>query len=194
MSKRKAKNKHTAGLTKPIALFLFIGLIIILLPVLFSKQTIDPVISIRMLALNIFLLILIVPLVYQFVHRNLDFKFLHLAIFPLFLAYFGLTLLSSFFAINPVEGYFDISKTLLSFVLLIIATGIFTRVRNYHLLITKGFVISTLIAGINGISQYFNISPVETDTELFSTLYQIGGVMGHKNQFALSLFLLLPFC
>lgn len=194
MSKSKIKNKNTSQVSKPVILYLLIGLMIILLPLLFSKNTIDPVISLRMLAWNIFLLILLVPLIYNFIQKQIDFRFLRLAVFPVFLFYLLLTAISAFFAFNPVEAYFDLSKTFLSLVLLIVATEIFSKSQDYKTLITKGFIISTIIAGLNGLFQYFNISPVESDTELYSTLYQIGGIMGHKNQFAISLFLLLPFC
>ncbi len=194
MAKKKGKNKQPVQNRKPINLYIFTGFMIVLLPLLFSHKAIDPVLSIRLLAWTIFMLIMVVPVWFGAIEKKLDFRFLWLGVFPVFLVYFLIVLISGFFALNLTESYFDFSKTFLSIVLLIFATAIFLNCADFQNIITRGFVISTLIAGLNGVFQYFNISPVQTDTELFSSLYEIGGIMGHKNQFAISLFLMLPFC
>ncbi len=193
MAKKRSRNKQPVEIKKPINLYIFIGLMIIILPVLFSQKTIEPVLGIRMLAWNIFMFVMLVPLVFGYLEKKLDFGFLRLAIFPVFLIYLIIVVVSVSWAINPAESNFDISKTLLSIITLFSATALFVKHDTHKDLLTKGFVISTLIAGANGLFQYLQISPVKTDTEMFSTLYEIGGIMGHKNQFAISLFLLMPF-
>jgi O-antigen ligase len=193
MAKKRSKNKQPAGIRKPLNLYIFIGLMIILLPVLFSRKTIEPVLGIRMLAWNIFMLFMLVPLIFGYFEKKLDFGFLKQHIFKAFLLYFVIVIVSMIWAVNPAESNFDISKTLLSLVTLIVAATLFVKYGEFKDWITKAFVVSTLIAGLNGIFQYLQISPVQTETEMFATLYEIGGIMGHKNQFAISLFLLLPF-
>ena len=193
MAKKRSKNKHPVQIRKPVNLYLFIALLIILLPILFSRQTVEPVLGIRMLAWSIFLIVLTIPMVFGFLEKKLDYSFLRLHLFKAFAIYFLIVIVSAFWAINPVESYFDISKTFLSIVTLIFATALFVRYENFRMLISKGFIISTIIAGVNGLFQYLQISPVQTAGEMFSSLYEIGGIMGHKNQFAISLFLLMPF-
>ena len=193
MAKNRSKNKQPVKSKWPVSLYIFIGLMIVLLPVLFSQKTIEPVLGIRMLAWNIFMLAMFVFLAYGYLVKKLDFGFLRQHLFKAFTLYFVIVVFSLFWAVNPAESNFDISKTLLSLVTLFVATALFVKHENFRELITKGFVVSTLIAGVNGLFQYLQISPVQSDTEMFSTLYEIGGIMGHKNQFAISLFLLLPF-
>ena len=193
MAKKRSKNKQPVKNRKPVNLYLFIALLIILLPILFSRQTVEPVLGIRMLAWSIFLIVLTIPMVFGFLEKKLDYSFLRLHLFRAFAVYFLIVVVSAFWAINPAESYFDISKTFLSIVTLIFATALFFKYDHFRGLISKGFIISTMIAGINGLFQYLQISPVQTAGEMFSSLYEIGGIMGHKNQFAISLFLLMPF-
>lgn len=193
MAKKRSKNTQTEREHKPVNLYLFIGLMIILLPLLFSQKTIDPVLGIRMLAWNIFMIVMLIPVIFGLFEKKMDFRYLRLNLFKIFTTYLIITVFSALFAVNAVESFFDISKTLLSLELLVIATALFVKYQNFRTLITRGFIISILIAGLNGLFQYFNVSPVNTDTEMFSKLYEIGGIMGHKNHFAISLFLLLPF-
>ena len=44
-----------------------------------------------------------------------------------------------------------------------------------------------------GLYQYIKLTNGDTGREFFLALYQIRGLMAHKNQFAISLFLMLPF-
>jgi hypothetical protein len=54
-------------------------------------------------------------------------------------------------------------------------------------------IISSLIATFTGLSQYLKEIPGTSGSELFRALYEVNGNMGHKNQYAISLFLMLPF-
>lgn len=193
MANKRSKNKQPVQNRKPVNLYLFIALMIILLPILFSRQTVEPVLGIRMLAWSIFLIVLTIPLVFGFLEKKLEFGFLRLRLFKVFAFYLFIVIISIFWAINPAESYFDIIKTLFSLITLVFATALFVRYENFRQLISKGFIISTIVAGVNGLFQYLQISPVDTAGEMFSSLYEIGGIMGHKNQFAISLFLLMPF-
>ncbi len=172
--------------------FLLVSTIIVL-PLIFSSNTVDPVLTPRLLFLGITMLVLTIIFIRKRTKGKSLFDFLKLIVFPVFFLFFLLSVFSLTQAVNPAEGLFDIVKTLLSFGLLIFASRIFIQNQNFISLLVKSVLISSLIATSIGLFQYFDNIPGNSKEELLDALYSINGLMAHKNQFAISLLLMLPF-
>ncbi|MCF8369755.1 MAG: O-antigen ligase family protein [Bacteroidales bacterium] len=71
--------------------------------------------------------------------------------------------------------------------------NIFIRNENFVEILTKTLVISALIASAIGFYQYSIHATGKSEAELFTALYNVKGLMAHKNQHAIFLFLILPF-
>jgi O-antigen ligase len=112
------------------------------------------------------------------------------------LAYFFITVVSIFFAINYKEGYFDVFKTFLFITLIAAFAIVFSNTKNWHLHLPKFVVVAAFIAFAVGIAQYFTDvfnSPDILLPDGREIIYSVRGFMSHKNQYAISLMLMLPF-
>lgn len=192
MSKKKSKNKLQKE-QKPFDLYFLVIFAIIVIPFTFSGNTSDPVLSPRLLALGILILGMSIINIGRAENNRFNFGFVRMMVFPVFLLYFIWSAISLTQAINPAEGAYDLVKTLLSVVLLVFAAQVFINNKGALLFVTKSVILSSLIAASIGIYQYFTEVPGKSGYDLFMALYEIKGLMAHKNQFATSLFLMLPF-
>lgn len=192
MNRKKLKKKPQQK-SKPISLYFLLVSTIIVIPLVFSSDTLDPNLAPRLLTLGIILLVLTVFNLILSKKDQPQFDFLKLIIFPVFGLYFIWSVFSLTQAINPAEGLFDITKTLVSITLLIFAVQIFIQHENAISLLVKFVVISSFIATGIGLYQYFENVPGHSKFELFAALYEVKGLMGHKNQYAISLYIMLPF-
>ena len=119
--------------------------------------------------------------------------FLKLTIFSLFLGLIVWSVVSVIYSTTPAESLFDLTKTLLSFFLLIFATQVFIHHQQWMNILVKSVVVGSIVATSIGVYQYFELIPGKANANVFSALYDIKGLMSHKNQFAISLFLMFPF-
>ena len=185
--------KKSQKVANPIDLYFLIISTVIVIPLIFSSKVLDPNLAPRLLALGIIIFVLSVINIIKPVKDWPQFDFTKLIIFPVFFLYFLCSIFSLTQAINPAEGLFDITKTFLSIGLLIFAIQIFITYNNSMSLLVKSVVVSSIIATSIGLFQYFDKMPGNMGYKLFIALYEIKGLMAHKNQFAISLFLMLPF-
>ena len=192
MKSKKLKKKPQQK-AKPIGLYFLLVSTIVVVPLIFSSSTLDPNLAPRLLALGLILLVLIIFNLGKAKMERPRFDFLKLFIFPIFGLYLIWSVFSLTQAINPAEGLFDISKTLVSIGLLIFAVQFFIQYQNAISLLTKFVIISSFIATGIGLYQYFGTVPGNSKFELFAALYKVKGLMGHKNQYSISLYLMLPF-
>ena len=190
---RKKLKRGSPLKSKPIDLYFLLASTIIAIPLISSSKTLDPDLSPRLLFLGIAMLALSVIFMVKSMKGKFQFDFIKLIIFPVFLLYFLVSVFSLTQAVNPAEGLFDIAKTLLSFALLTYAVQIFIHNKNFTSLLVKSVIISSLIATSIGLFQYIEILPGNSGNSLLMALYDVKGLMAHKNQFAISLFLMLPF-
>ncbi|MCF8369652.1 MAG: O-antigen ligase family protein [Bacteroidales bacterium] len=94
-------------------------------------------------------------------------------------------------AINPVEGLADTFKFILLFFLILCFSSMLVTHANKMLpLIYKAVIINSFIAVCIGVYQLLNLT---FTIEEANQVYEIKGLMAHKNQYSISLFLLLPF-
>ncbi len=191
MGRKKKKNLQKKA--KPIALFFLLITTILIIPLVYSSRTLDPNLAPRMFVLGIVVLIFSVINAIKPLKNIPKFDFIKLIIFPAFGLYLLFSIISMTVAVNPTEGLYDIIKTFLSLALLIFATQIFINNEKVISYLTKAVIISSLIATSIGLYQYFDKVPGNSGSKLLAALYEIKGLMGHKNQFAISLFLMFPF-
>jgi len=187
--KKKTKaNKSVTG----FYYFLFISIVVVI-PLIYLKSTTDPDIAPRLLALSIVALIFSVFVLVGGKRNRILLDFLRLALFPVFTLYLLWTILSITWAVNPSEGLFEITKTFLSLLLLLLFVTVFSRLEKAFEFLIKSILISSVIATSIGLYQYFMNVPGLSGYKQFMALYEIKGLMAHKNQYAISLFLMLPF-
>ena len=192
MSKKRLK-RGNQKLSNPINLYFLLVSTIIIIPIVFSTKTTDPNLAPRLLALGLIILIFSLLNLIKTKADRPQLDFIRLFIFPVFVLYFLWSVFSLSQAINPAEGLFDITKTFLSIALLVFATQVFIQYKNAISFLVKSVIIASLIATLIGFYQYFNNVAGNTEYDLLMALYEIKGLMAHKNQFAISLFLMLPF-
>lgn len=192
MARNKVK-KNQDKKTKAWDLYFLIVSSIIIIPLIYVSKTIDPVLSPRMLGLSIVVFIgLIISLVTK-EKNGLGFTYIKLPVFIIFAAYIIWSIITLIPSINPGEGITDISKSLLIFTFLILTTQVFIKHEKAIDILTKSVIISSLFASGLGFYQYIeSVGGNHAYTQLMA-FYEIKGLMAHKNQFAISLFLMLPF-
>jgi len=162
----------------------------IVISLLHFKSTLEPVVYPRFTAIAISIFILTAIIWFERRKHQYNLKFLKNIIFGGFLLFIILSLISLFFATNPVEGLTDIFKWILVLMLIILVTLILNASDKTVEWLYKGVLINAFIASLIGIYQYFTLAFQNPDP---NALYEVKGLMAHKNQFSISLFLLLPF-
>ncbi len=197
MSKKKLKKKELQSKpikkTKPIDLYFLLISTIIVIPLVYFSDSLDPNLAPRLLVLGIIIFGLAIINIVKPAKDRPYLQFVKLIIFPVFFLYLLWSVFSLTQAVNPAEGLYDITKTLLSIALLFFATQIFIKYKNSISILVKTVIVSSIIATSIGLYQYFSEVPGNLGYDLFLALYKIKGLMAHKNQFAISLFLMLPF-
>ncbi|MCF7793861.1 MAG: O-antigen ligase family protein [Candidatus Cloacimonetes bacterium] len=171
-----------------VELFLLCFFIIIILPLLYLRRTIDPVMTIRMFFLTFVLFFINLVILFRFKIYKASFPVFRQLIYLAFWGYLLFSGLSLLKATNLPEALFDLSKVVLFFILLIFATLIIDLNKNNIPIVCKAISISAIIIASVGLIQYF-----------FNGLYFIPGAnvvystFTNRNLFASILFLSLPF-
>ena len=176
-----------------MSLYFLLFSVVIIIPLIFSTKTADPNLGPRLLALGIVVLGISLMSLFKPLKDKPQFSYNRFAIFPVIIIYLIWSVISLSQAINPAEGLFNITKTTLTIALLIYAVQIFNWYSNSFVLLTKSVIVSSVVATSIGFYQYFENVPGNTGMELFKALYEVKGLMAHKNQFVISMFLMLPF-
>ena len=191
---KKDKNKSFAASPfDKFELVFSITAICLIIPLIYTESTLDPTLAPRLLFLNIVVLLLFLfSLRLYYSKRKLPVSIKGKPIFILSLIYLLISVISLFNAINPAEGVFDITKTFLVVLLFFFLTHIFIRNNNFIDVLAKTIVLSALIATAIGFYQYSVYASGRTEAELYTSLYNIKGLMTHKNQLAIFIFLMLP--
>src|SRR6476620_3131129 len=188
---KKAVNKPVTT-TPPASQGMMLSLLIIsaVLPFIFSDKTLDPVVSIRYLALTIFVLAFSV---YYFLLRKSSYTFpltgITKAVFITGILYCLWTVSSLTLAINSKESVFETASSF-SDVLLLAIVMITVSVEKPGLFaLFKTLTIVALFHSLIGILQYYDIA--------FTNLpgnFKPYGLMANRNLFGSAQVLVLPFC
>jgi len=195
MSKKTRKQGKAQPKTKPVLYLILIGFIILFLPVFHLSEALDYELMPRLFALSLFLLIYL-PFIFLQKSNRIDLGILRNKIFLVLLGYFLITVVSILFALNYKESYFDVFKTFAFLSLTTALAIVFSNTENWYSNLPKFVVVASFVAFAVGFAQY--IDKVILGTSAFlpdgrEIIYEVKGIMAHKNQYAISLMLMLPF-
>lgn len=109
--------------------------------------------------------------------------------FFLFLMATALSLLQ---AVNPAEGIYDLVKTALSLVLFVFSVVFFAGREQNLVYIFRMILLVAVVFVLVGNVQFIIFASFKSSQDFYHSLYQISGLSGHKNQFAIAMFLFLP--
>ncbi len=169
---------------------ILVGISVLFMPFFGLSSTIDPVLMPRFFVWGIMSLVLSLLFLIRLSVRpdSIDCGILRRIIFPAFLGYFLISLLSLTKATNITEGLYEVLKISLSIVYLFIATVVLSKNKDYIPTLVKAVIISATILSLIGFYEYF--------TRFFPkhVICNITGTMAQKNQFSSALFLMMPFC
>ncbi|MEO6537156.1 MAG: O-antigen ligase family protein [Ferruginibacter sp.] len=164
--------------------------LLLVLPVIFSRQTLDPAISTRYILLSVFIAIFVI--FFYWLKKTpviLPYPPLIKYTFMLAIGYVGWSLISMFLSLNMVAGYYEVARGLLNIVLLFLITEMITSKDTSILKLSKAFVLIALVQGIIGILQYYDLA----FTDLPGANAKPFGLMTNRNLFGSAQMLVVPF-
>ncbi len=192
----KTKQQQTSkkpGLGDLFELYFLPVTLILLIPLVSSKELMDFNAAPRLFVLSIVVLLVAVFNLLKQKKQTCSFRFVKLGVFPVIILYIVWSLISLIPAMNPGAGAFDVVKSTLTAGLLIYFVDYIKTQKNSLNVLVKSIIISTIVATNIGVYQYINNVPGKSGEALYMALYEVKGLMAHKNQFAISLLLMLPF-
>jgi O-antigen ligase len=190
MMGRKKKNIKTKQKGVFMPSLLWAVTLIVVIPLIHVKSVLDPVLYPRFTAWSVSLLLLIVVLWIYRKSFSFDLQYFKSGFFYAFLSFILISILSLFFAINPMEGLTDIFKWLLFGISFFMVVNLLKNPESTLEIIFKAVIINAVLAILIGFYQYFTKVIGNPDP---NAIYEMKGLMAHKNQYSISLYLLLPF-
>jgi putative inorganic carbon (hco3(-)) transporter len=161
----------------------------VVLPMLYSTQTIDPNITPRYIFLSAFVLIFVF---FFSLTKRIRFyalyPFLIKAVFILSIAYCVWSIISMSFAINVAEALYEVVRFMLNTILLFLIMITVGQEATQVLKLFKAFVAVSFVQSVIGILQFYNLA--FTSIPGMSVPY---GLMGNRNLFGSAQVLLVPF-
>jgi O-antigen ligase len=169
---------------------LLIATLVVCLPLVYLNSTLDPTQPLRFLILAITLAILAATLLVRLYRSrsNHDWSVLRRLIFPMCGIYVLISAASVIQAINMADAIYDLTKVLLSGVLLVCTSLVFSSDRQATRLLTKAMLISGGLLATIGICQYYGIAFTTIPGNVIPY-----GTMANKNLLASIVCLVLPF-
>lgn len=162
--------------------------LVFVLPLIFSRITLDPAITVRYIFLGSFILLFVL---YFFLVKKINFTIFSPVkiVFALATGYGVWSILSLFSATNPSPGYYETARHFLNTILLFI---VFVTIQNEQtklLTICKAIMLMSLIQSFVGIMQYYEVA----FTDLPGAEPKPYGLMANRNIFGSAQAFLLPF-
>ena len=195
MSKSVNKKKGYSPAPSDLLFIILAGFAILFLPIFHLPSTMDEAMQPRLFASGIFALLFVLALWIPSIFKRTNLKVLHNKVFIFLGLYLCFTVLSLFFAWNPRQGLFDVSKTGMTLVFMgLFAISISGTVEWINKLAKMALVASGIALAI-GIVQYVQYVLLATTPKLedgLELIYAVKGLMFHKNEYTASLMLLLP--
>lgn len=140
--------------------FFYLGLMILILPLIYFGKSLDPVLLPRVIALSIILCIILILVALKVAANSGRFSFAALRnrIFHVFLLYVIFSLVALAGAINLSEGIFEISKIVLGLAVLITSALVFKNYSDSRSLLAKFMIACGLMLALIGAGQYSGIA------------------------------------
>ena len=215
IKKNILKKQISNGVNKSKSIFsaVFLGITFIILPLVYFQSTLDPVLAPRFFILTVLLTLSLLLLIYcsgvGWFHPTRPVRWKHLTalydelvthtpilqqkIFYAFLIFTAVSGLSLFNAINISEGIYELFKLLTLFVFFVIITLLIENGKDTITQIFKAINISALIISLIGLYQFYLLFSTTKLFNVFESQHSITSTLAHKNLFALTLFLTIPF-
>ncbi|MEZ5195388.1 MAG: O-antigen ligase family protein [Bacteroidales bacterium] len=182
---RKANNRSNSMMAYFLA-----GAVGIVIPVLHFQTTIDPVLYPRFLGWSILCLILLLSFWVSRSKIHFQLNGFYNGYFISLGAFILVSILSLVLAYNPIEGLTDLMKWILVWIFSAIVLQILFLDKNALNILIKGMILFAFLISLVGIYEYFTKTLDNPDP---NAIYEVKGLMGHKNQYSFSLLLVLPF-
>lgn len=185
-TKKKTTTAPVAGGWNSMANWFLV--LIIILPVIFSKKTIDPVISVRFILLSVFMLLFTVFFSIKNKLQKVSLTPLSKAVFFAGIGFALWSLVSLFISLNPGAGYYETARNFLNIILLFLIMIMVRNEESKILMLCKALVIVSIFQSFVGILQYYEVAFTELPGN-----YKPYGLMANRNLFGSAQALLLPF-
>lgn len=171
----------------------YIGILVLVIPNVTFPGIADPVQPVRLLiqGLTTFGIILFLLLRNKISWNGI--LFYKDWVFRFFMLYILLVVISLFFAGLPTEGFFDLAKTVLSFITLVVISYMLLQDVSKVSTLTKMIILAALIFSLTGLVQYGMYVAGRSGKDMYAGLYLVKGFSGHKVAYSTMLFLTLPF-
>lgn len=173
----------------PASMINWLLMLVVVLPLLFSRVTMDSNISTRYIFLNGFLLVFLL-FFYLAKKELIDLSFPPLVkwIFFAGLAFCAWNIISMSQATNIAAGYYETGRHFANLVLLFVVMIAVRREESKLLRLCKALTLMSIVHGLIGIFQYYQLG--FTNIPGFFEPY---GLMANRNLFGSALVLLIPF-
>ncbi|MCF8369938.1 MAG: O-antigen ligase family protein [Bacteroidales bacterium] len=171
----------------------FLLAVVVIIPLVYVIPISDPVQSPKLFAWGF---VTFAYLVFLFKNKEpwgIRTNFFRFNLLRIFLLYALMIAISLFYAINWKAGLFDLSRTILSILTLLIVTNILLIQKNGLSYLTRLVLISATILVVIGGFQFFWFAAGRSASYFYASLYEIKGLSGHKITYSIYLYLTLPF-
>jgi len=194
------KRKESEVKSKPSYLFYFyFAFLTIVFPIVHYSKALDTALMPRLFALSLFVAVFGLLFYFQIKKYRLTFSILKDKVFILMIAFVLLSIISLILSSNPIEGLLDIIRLSLMIFIIFWTVVMVTYEPDGLEKMLKFLTITGLILSVVAFWQYFTY--VFQSKERFfeeygrqtPIIYQVRGLMAHKNLLSFALGLILPF-
>lgn len=194
--KLEKKIKNVPTYSNSVLFYFFSAYLIFFIPVFHLSKALDEALMPRILALSIFSVVMALILFVSGYYRRFDFSVLRRKVFWALAGFLLITLISVAFAYNIRESTFDIVRTFLMVSITAYAAVVFLNHPNWQEKLPKLIIFAALFALMVGSWQYYHkviiaIKPLLDDGR--PVIYEVYGMMYHKNEYSSALLWMLPF-
>lgn len=194
--KLKKKGLSAASINSQLTFYIYAFFVFILVPVVFVRDSIDGVQPVRMLMMSTFLPVLGLMLFLSGLWKKSTSRLWKNPLVVAMAVFLLITTTSMLWAVNITEAYFDVAKTALFFVFTILSAALLYHVADWPEKLSKFIIAAAFISIAVGAVQYLtHVFGAEAGflEDGRPVIYEVKGLMAHKNQYAINLMLMLPF-
>ncbi|NCC73660.1 MAG: hypothetical protein EOM06_09710 [Sphingobacteriia bacterium] len=194
--KKSKKDFHVSSSNSEFLVKVYSVFVFILLPIILIRGTLDGVQPVRLLVLSLFLMGFGMLMFVRGEIHDLPLKAWNNLLIWFMGVFVLVTVLTAIYAINPKETFFDIAKTLSFFIFTLFTIAALMKSAKWPEIISRFIIVASLIAvgvGLYQLLRYVIFSNENFLPDGRHVIYQVKGLMAHKNQYSINLMLMLPF-
>jgi O-antigen ligase len=164
-------------------------ILVLILPLVFSRTSIDATLSPRYIFLSSFMLLFVLFFVLYKKRYPPALPLSVKIVFATGICFIIWNIVSSFSAINPQEGYYEVSRHLLNLIVLFAVMTTVIHENSQILKLCKALLLAALFHGLAGILQYYDLA----FTNIPGANAKPYGFMSNRNLFGSALAFAMPF-